>query len=73
VFLDGGSSWNGFLRVDFIAPNEPFTSFDYVELSTVPLVAPEPGSLALAAIGLLGAGMIQIRRRRGLARSAHRA
>jgi hypothetical protein len=70
VFKDGGSVWNGSLKVDFIAPNEPYTAFDYVELSTKPLVAPEPGSLALVAIGLVGAGMIRLRRRRGLARSA---
>ena len=33
VFTDGGSVWRGSLNVDFLAPNEPYTAFDYVELS----------------------------------------
>jgi hypothetical protein len=72
VFGDGGSFWSGFLKVDFIAPNEPYTAFDYVELSTIQLVAPEPGSLALAVIGLVGVGIVRVRHRRGLVRSADR-
>src|SRR5262249_38095754 len=53
VFTDGGSVWNGSLKVDFVAPNEPFTAFDYVELSTEALVTiPEPASLILSGIGL---------------------
>jgi hypothetical protein len=54
VFSDGGSTWNGFLKVDFIAPNEPYTAFDYVELSTIPLVtpAPEPSTMAMSFIGI---------------------
>jgi len=53
VFTDGGSVWNGSLKVDFVAPNEPYTAFDYVELSTVPLIAtPEPPALSMMSIGL---------------------
>ncbi len=37
VFTDGGSVWHGFLKVDFKAPKEPYTAFDYVELSTIAL------------------------------------
>lgn len=65
VFKDGGSSWNGSLKVDFVAPNEPYTAFDYVELSTIPLVAsvPEPGPLVLGAVGIAITGIIRFRRR----------
>jgi hypothetical protein len=38
VFRDGGKMWTGFIKVDFLAPNEPYTAFDYVELSTTALV-----------------------------------
>ncbi|MBF0431924.1 MAG: hypothetical protein HQK83_11630 [Fibrobacteria bacterium] len=34
VFSDGGDVWNGWLKVDFNAPREPYTAFDYVEIST---------------------------------------
>lgn len=47
VFSDGGDVWHGFLDVDFVAPNEPYTAFDFVELSLDPIsVGPselEPG------------------------------
>lgn len=54
VFTDGGSVWRGALNVDFLAPNEPFTAFDYVELSTTPLVqsVPEPSGLVLLGAGI---------------------
>lgn len=68
VFTDGGTVWRGFLDIDFVAPNEPYTAFDYVELSTRPLVVvaevPEPSTLALGTLGLLAAGVVAIRRRR---------
>jgi len=56
VFTDGGTVWIGSLKVDFIAPNEPYTAFDYVELSTVALVSPvpEPASCITLGIGVVG-------------------
>ena len=63
VFADDGSIWRGSLIVDFIAPNEPYTAFDYVELSTTPLVpVPEPSAIVLTGIGLLAIGCVAIRR-----------
>ena len=52
VFTDAGSVFSGFLKVDFIAPNEPYTAFDYVELSPTALV-PEPASLSILGAGAL--------------------
>ena len=52
IFTDAGSVYSGFLKVDFIAPNEPYTAFDYVELSPTALV-PEPASLAMLGAGAL--------------------
>ncbi len=57
---DGSGGFNGYVRVDFIAPNEPYTVFDFTELSvtriatgipvapTLPLVTLALGALALA-------------------------
>ena len=42
VFTDGGLVYTGSLKVDFNAPREPYTAFDYVELSTVPVVSTSP-------------------------------
>ena len=65
LYTDGGSEWKGYLKVDFIAPNEPYTAFDYVDLNTTALVSavPEPSTMALGAIGMLLTG-IRARRRR---------
>ncbi len=30
---DGAGGWDGFMRVVFVAPNDPYTAFDFVELS----------------------------------------
>lgn len=51
---DGAGGWNGFLQVDFNAPNEPFTAFDFTELSTTPISVPEPMSMVLLGAGLVG-------------------
>ena len=50
--------WEGYLAVDFNAPSEPYTAFDFVELSLAPLQidAPEPTSILLMGLGLLGLG-----------------
>ena len=49
-----GTHYNGYVEVDFDAPSEPYTAFDYVELSVTALSVPEPGTTALLLLGLLG-------------------
>jgi hypothetical protein len=51
VFRDDGGVWNGSLRVDFVAPNEPYTAFDFVELSTTAI--PEPSGGVLVSVGVV--------------------
>ena len=56
---DGSGGWNGSVRVAFIAPNEPFTAFDFAELSLIPIPfapvpEPETYALMLAGLGLAG-------------------
>lgn len=56
---DGGGIFNGFLDVTFDAPSEPYTAYDFVELSTRPITTnvPAPGTLLLLACGILAASL----------------
>ncbi len=64
VFTDGGGLvWNGSLKVDFVANNEPYTAFDYVELSTRALVNPVPAPPTLL-LGLIGTPILAYMRAR---------
>jgi hypothetical protein len=68
VFVRNGAGWRGALDVDFVAPNEPYTAFDYVELSNISLVTAVPGP---SGVLLLGSGVACLagfgRRRRSAA------
>jgi hypothetical protein len=68
VFTPEGTGYRGHLNVDFIANNEPYTAFDFVELSVdqIPInpTIPEPSTLLLLGIGLGALGYS----RRGRAR-----
>ena len=72
VFTAAPGGWNGYLEVDFIANSEPYTAFDYVELSvvndpgSVVVSAPESGSTLslLALVGLSLSGVRVVRRSR---------
>ncbi len=62
VFTAAIGGWDGYLMVDFLAPNEPYTAFDFVELSVDPItpnVVPVPAAVWLfgtALVGLVGFG-----------------
>lgn len=64
VFTANGSDWDGLVTATFLAPREPYTAFDFVELSlqSIPTALPEPGGLALLAIGLAGLSWMGRRR-----------
>ncbi len=50
-----GTHYNGYVGVNFDAPFEPYTAFDFVELSVTPISAvPEPGTIGLLLLSLLG-------------------
>jgi hypothetical protein len=70
VFSDGGAVWVGKLDVDFVAPNEPYTAFDFVELNTVALVVPVPPTIVLAGLGALSTAVAGLRRRRQVSAAA---
>ena len=48
---DGLGGFNGFVRVDFIAPNEPYTAFDFTELSVTRIATQLPVSPTLPLVG----------------------
>ena len=69
VFTADGltGDWIGYLKVAFDADVEPYTAFDFTELSLVPIATsavPEPGSVLLVATGALALVARGIRRRR---------
>ena len=61
---DGLGGWNGKVTVTFIAPNEPYTAFDFTEISVTEIAATVPlaPSLPLAGIALAA---LALQRRRG--------
>lgn len=65
---DGAGGWDGSVRVAFVAPNEPYTAFDFAELSLIQIPVgpvPEPGTYALMLGGLALAGFMARRRKGG--------
>jgi len=68
VFRAVAGGWQAHVFVDFLANSEPYTAFDYVELSVDPIsvlppVIPEPGSLLLCFGGLVGLALWRRRSR----------
>ncbi|MHA1113162.1 MAG: hypothetical protein ACTSRY_01470 [Alphaproteobacteria bacterium] len=64
VFTANGGDWDGYVQVDFLASNEPYTAFDFVELSLdeIPFAPmPAPGGLGLLGLGLIGLGLARRR------------
>ncbi len=54
------NEYDGFLQVQFDAPNEPYTAFDFVELSLDEIefnALPEPGMLAIMGLALAALGL----------------
>ena len=67
IFTATTGGYDGFLQVDFNSPNEPYTAFDFVELSLdeisfVPV--PEPALGLVFGLGL--AGLVYTRRKRAI-------
>lgn len=66
VFSATTGGWSGKIKVDFLAPNEPYTAFDFVELSVKPIqpnVVPEPTTMLLFGFGLIGIAGISRRKK----------
>lgn len=61
VFTTSATGFDGFLQVDFIAPNEPYTAFDYAEISTTPIQesVPEPRAIAGLLTAFLGLTLLR--------------
>jgi hypothetical protein len=57
VFSDAGTTYHGYLKVDFQAPDEPYTAFDYVELS--PVGIPEPASIVILLVMIAIKGLVR--------------
>ena len=65
VFSAALGGWDGFLGVDFVAGNEPYTAFDFVELSVTPITPnPVPVPAAIWLFGTALAGFVGFSRRR---------
>ncbi len=71
VFTATAGGWNGKLTVDFVAPNEPYTAFDFAELGTSQISftpVPAGASLVLVLAALAGGAPAAVRAGRRRAR-----
>ncbi|MFK8184912.1 MAG: PEP-CTERM sorting domain-containing protein [Phormidesmis sp.] len=70
IFSAVGDQFNGYIKAEVIAPDEPYLAFDFVELSASKIViekedpteVPEPtAALGLLVMGAMGAGSLKKR------------